>query len=107
MGRRPLPWLLLLLLAAAFANDQCPMNVSRPAPENAHQVNDVLWAGEPKKSYPPAAYRPVQGGGFVLCTCETGACIRKCCPENWAYAEGGKCSALNASLGYKFVVGAQ
>ncbi|XP_060865535.1 G-protein coupled receptor Mth2-like isoform X2 [Metopolophium dirhodum] len=104
MGRRPLLWLLLLLLAAAFANEQCPMNVSSPAPENAYQMNDVLWAGEPTKSYPPAAYRPVQGGGFVLCTCETGACIRKCCPENWAYVEGGKCSALNASLGDMFEV---
>ncbi|XP_001951628.2 G-protein coupled receptor Mth2 [Acyrthosiphon pisum] len=104
MGRRPLPWLLPLLLAAAFANEQCPMNVSRPAPENAYQVNDVLWVGEPNKSYTPAAYRPVQGGGFVLCTCETGACIRKCCPENWAYVDGGKCSELNASLGVKFEV---
>ncbi|KAL4142489.1 hypothetical protein QTP88_004935 [Uroleucon formosanum] len=102
MGR-PLPWLLLLLLAAAFANEQCPMNVSRPAPENAYQVNDVLWAGEPIKSYPPAAYRQVQGGGYVLCTCETGDCIRKCCSQNWAYVEG-KCSALNASLGVKFEV---
>lgn len=105
MGR-PLPWLLPLLLAAAFADEQCPMNVSRPAPENAYQVNDVLWAGEPVKSYPPAAYRQVQGGGYVLCTCETGECIRKCCPQNWAYVEG-KCSALDALLGVKFEVGTQ
>jgi len=108
MGR-PFPWLpvlLVLLPAAAFADEQCPMNASRPAPENAYQVNDVLWAGEPKKAYPAAAYRSVQGGGYVLCTCETGACVRKCCPQNWAYVEG-KCSALNASLDVKFEVRTQ
>ncbi|XP_029347411.1 uncharacterized protein LOC107882385 isoform X1 [Acyrthosiphon pisum] len=102
MGR-PLPWLPVLPPPAAFANEQWPMNASRPAPDNAYQGNDALWAGEPKKAYPPAAYRPVQGGGYVLCTCETGACVRKCCPQNWAYVEG-KCSALNASLGDKFAI---
>ncbi|XP_060863625.1 uncharacterized protein LOC132940184 [Metopolophium dirhodum] len=104
---RPLPWLPVLLVllppAAAFANEQCPMNASRPAPENAYQANDVLWAGKPKKAYPSAAYRPVQGGGYVLCTCAVEMCLRKCCPQNWAYVEG-KCSALNASLDDKFEI---
>jgi len=101
---RPLLWLLILLPVAAFADERCLMNVSRPAPENAHRVNDVLWAGEPERSYTPAAYRQVPGGGYVLCTCETGACMRKCCAENWAYVEG-KCSALNSSFDVKFEVG--
>lgn len=100
-----LPMLLLLLPAAAFADEQCPMNVSRPAPENAYQVNDVLWAGKPEQPYPQAAYRPVPGGGYVLCTCETGACIRKCCVPNSIYVES-RCSPFNGSLD-KFKVGAQ
>ncbi|XP_026815187.1 G-protein coupled receptor Mth2-like [Rhopalosiphum maidis] len=97
MGRR-FAWLptLLLLRFAAFADDQCPMNVSEPAPKNAYQVNDVLWAGQPEKPYPPAAYRSLQGVGYVLCTCETGACIRKCCAPNAAYVNS-KCTTLNVS----------
>ncbi|XP_026814144.1 G-protein coupled receptor Mth2-like isoform X2 [Rhopalosiphum maidis] len=97
MGRR-LTWLptLLLLRFAAFADDRCLMNVSQPAPENAYQVNDILWAGQPEKPYPPAAYRSVQGVSYVLCTCETRACIRKCCEPNAAYVNS-KCTPLNAS----------
>ncbi|XP_060842363.1 G-protein coupled receptor Mth2-like isoform X2 [Rhopalosiphum padi] len=91
-------WLptLLLLRFVAFADDRCPMNASQPAPENAYQVNDVLWAGQPEKSYPPAAYRSVQDVGYVLCTCETGTCIRKCCEPNAAYVNS-RCTPLNAS----------
>jgi hypothetical protein len=97
MGRR-FAWLptLLLLRFSAFADDRCPMNVSQPAPENAYQVNDVLWAGQPEKPYPPAAYRSVQGVGYVLCTCETGSCIRKCCAPNAAYVNS-RCTPLNVS----------
>ncbi|XP_026815188.1 G-protein coupled receptor Mth2-like [Rhopalosiphum maidis] len=98
MGRR-FAWLptLLLLRAAAFADDQCPMNASRPAPENAHLINDVLWAGQPEKPYPQTAYRSVQGVGYVLCTCKTGTCIRKCCPPNAVYVNY-RCTPLNASV---------
>jgi hypothetical protein len=72
------------------------MNASQPAPENAYQVNDVLWAGQPEKSYPPAAYRSVQDVGYVLCTCETRVCVRKCCEPNAAYVNS-RCTPLNAS----------
>ncbi|XP_025197944.1 G-protein coupled receptor Mth2-like isoform X2 [Melanaphis sacchari] len=98
MGRPPFAWLptLLLLRTAAFADNPCPMNVSQPAPDNAYQVNDVLWAGQPEKPYPPAAYRTIPGVGFVLCTCEIGPCVRKCCAPNAAYVNS-KCKPLNES----------
>ncbi|XP_022161437.1 G-protein coupled receptor Mth2-like isoform X2 [Myzus persicae] len=100
MGR-PLAWLVVVLLqAAAFADERCPMNASTPAPENAYLVNDVLWAGEPEQAYPPAAYRPVPGGGFVLCTCETGPCMRKCCEPNLVFV-GLKCLPLNESIKFE------
>lgn len=97
MGR-PFAWLrtLLLLRAVTFADERCPMNVSQPAPENAYLVNDVLWAGQPEKPYTRAAYRSVPGVGFVLCTCEIGPCVRKCCAPNAAYVNS-KCTPLNAS----------
>uniref|UniRef100_A0A2S2P942 Methuselah N-terminal domain-containing protein n=1 Tax=Schizaphis graminum TaxID=13262 RepID=A0A2S2P942_SCHGA len=98
MGHNRFAWLstLLLLRAVAFADYPCPMNASRPAPENAHLVNNVMWAGQPEKPYPRAAYRTVQDVGYVLCTCKIGTCIRKCCPPNAVYMNY-RCTPLNAS----------
>jgi len=102
---RPPMILLLLLLTdgrpAAATNDVCPMNASEPAPVGVRVVNDVLWAGQPERPYPPSDYRTVPGGGYVLCSCTAGTktCVRKCCKPNMTYNQTKKCSIVDKNVG--------
>lgn len=95
--------LLLLPLLMADGAEDCPMNVTEAAPAGARLVGDVLYAGQPERRYEPSAYREVQDGVYVLCTCAaTKPCVRKCCKQNNVYVvqDNGqnKCSSQNVSV---------
>lgn len=100
------PSLFLLLLSPLLLADgaeDCPMNLTEAVPAGARLVGDVLYAGQPERPYGPSAYRYVQDGDYVLCTCAaTKPCVRKCCKWNSVYvvqANGqNKCSSLNGSV---------